>query len=162
MGFKLFKSDEDKMQDTMFGQLSPKGRDILKLLGSITDGVSDPFYFADYEISKTYNTPQYELTYLAAELKSMNIGLALCEQTGVFFADPARVIKFKDEFLKLIESDERNLSDDYPWLLLLNSFWKNRIPIANILIFMEGFEVTSFVDGEKIKKVFVKKPLDTF
>ncbi len=162
MGFKLFRSTEDKMKEAMFGNLSPVGKDIQNLLYRITDGVSDPFYMADYDKVKMYNISHHELVYLAAALKSMKTGLALFADAGVFFADPARVILFKNSIQKLIDADENNLERGYPWLQLMSYFWSNKIPISNIKVFIEGFEVETFVDGEKVRKVLVEKPPRSF
>ena len=87
----------------------------------------------------------------------MGIGLAVCEDAGYFFADPIQVVRFRSSLQQTLDRD----GDDsgFIFVRLIKHFWTNKIPIANVRVFMEGFEIETFVDGEKVEKELVRKPL---
>ena len=150
MGFKLFKSAQDKMTETLFRLTLPTGKDIRQLLDSGTD-----YFMGDYYSTKMYERPLQELLFLKSRLKSLGVGLAICEDAGVFYADTAQVWRFSTSLLKTMD----NNGDSIVTLLLIKQFWTNKIPIANVRVFMEGFEIETFVDGQKVKKELLRKPI---
>lgn len=155
MGFNLFKSTEDKMKETMFGITLPVGKDIKLLLASNGD-----YYMGNYKTTIMYERPLQELLFLKDWLKNMGIGLAVCEDAGVFYADPMQVVRFRTALQQTLEKD--TVDSSLIFLILIKHFWTNKIPIAKVRVFMEGFEVETFVDGEKVKKEFVEKPPRNF
>ena len=151
MGFKLFKSTEDKMKDALFRLSGLVGKDIRKVLESDV-----PFYMGNYYPVKMYERPLNELIFLKGRLRALGVGLAFCEEAGYFFADTAQVSRFKSSLQKDI--DQYGEESRSTMITLLRHFWDNKIPIANVRVFMEGFEIETFVDGEKVKKELLRKP----
>lgn len=152
MGFKLFKSAEDKMREAMFRMTLPVGRDIRLLLASNGD-----YYMGDYAKTKMYERPLHELLFLKERLKNMGIGLAVCDDAGFFFADPIQVVRFRSSLQQTL--DKAGDGSGFVFIQLMKHFWMSKIPIAKVRVFMEGFEIETFVDGEKVKKELIIKPL---
>lgn len=151
MGFKLYKSPEEKMREAMFRMTLPVGRDIRLLLASNGD-----YYMGDYATTKMYERPMHELLFLKERLKKLGIALAVCDDAGFFFADPIQVVRFRSSLQETL--DKAGDNSGFVFIQLMKYFWMNKIPIAKVRVFMEGFEVETFVDGEKVKKELLRKP----
>ncbi len=155
MGFKLFKSSEERMKEAMFGMTLPIGRDMKLLLASNGD-----YYMSDYNTTVMYERPLQELLFLKEKLKNMRVGLAVCEDAGVFYADPIQVVRFRPALQQIL--DKGTVDSSLVFIVLIKNFWTSKIPISKVRVFMEGFEVETFVDGERVRKVFVQKPPRSF
>jgi len=158
MGSKLFKGTEDRMKEAMLGN-TPVGKDIKVMLEKARFSPDETSYMAYYKSVRMYDHPANEILFLQDALGKRKLGLALCEESGLFFADLNEVVKHENRLRINVLKDEYNDSG-IAWVVLVKMLWNAGVPIADVRVFMEGFEVRIFLNNKKTKKEFIRKPLD--
>ena len=155
MGFKLFKSNEDKMVEGMLYGLTPEGTAVMTAIEGLLTGISADLRMIQYQ-QNTYATPSLnELILLKAGLTLQGVGAVYFEDAGLFFISRSKITPIKDQLLTALGKMDEQTLRFMAWRILIKLAWEHGIPLAGIKYFREGFEATIFIKDKKPKKVFI-------
>jgi hypothetical protein len=150
----LFKSPEDKMKEAMIFGSTPLGKDIKTMMDKVSPSSTESFYMASYTTLSPYNLVSNEILFLKDDLEHMNLGLAICQEAWLFFADLKKVTKYEANIRSNLLKEEY-MKIGIPWVALVRLFWEDGIPMANLKVNSNGFEVHTYTLDGKSKKLFI-------
>ena len=159
MGFKLFKSNEDKMKEAMIFGISPEGWAVKTSIEKLFYGLSEDFSMVQYRQIPYSTPPLNELILLKVGLGMEGIGIAYYEDGGYFFISRSKLLPIKEKLLSALARTDDTSS--IAWLALIKLAWENGVPLAGIKYFREGFEAAIFIKDQNPRKKFVetKEPM---
>jgi hypothetical protein len=161
MGFKLFKSNEDKMVEGMLYGLTPEGPAVMTAIEDLFSGISADLRMIQYQQNAYSTPPLNELILLKAGLTLQGVGVVYYEDAGIFFISRSKILPIHDPLRTALGKMDEQTLRFLAWRVLVKLAWEHGIPMAGIKYFREGFEATIFVKDKKPKKVFLetKEPL---